>query len=192
MRFDTFLGPAIAPVIPDLARLRVTVFADWPYLYQGDVAYERDYLRDYAKDGAILVAAYDGETMVGAATGMPLALHADALSEAFTGLDIDAHSIFYCAESVLLPEYRGQGAGHRFFDAREAHARSLNASHGAFCAVMRPDTHPARPGGYRPLGSFWRARGYAPVPGAVARFTWRDIGAFEQTEKPLQVWMKPL
>jgi hypothetical protein len=27
--------------LDDLARLRIAVFADWPYLYEGDAAYER-------------------------------------------------------------------------------------------------------------------------------------------------------
>ena len=37
-------GNAVGEVLDDLARLRIAVFRDWPYLYDGDVAYERDYL----------------------------------------------------------------------------------------------------------------------------------------------------
>jgi predicted GNAT superfamily acetyltransferase len=59
-------------VVADLARLRVTVFRDWPYLYDGDAAYERGYLARYARGDSIVVAAFDGDRMVGAATGMPL------------------------------------------------------------------------------------------------------------------------
>ena len=35
-------GDAVAGALDDLARLRIAVFRDWPYLYDGDVAYERD------------------------------------------------------------------------------------------------------------------------------------------------------
>jgi GNAT superfamily N-acetyltransferase len=190
--YREYLGPAIADVVEDLARLRVTVFRDWPYLYDGDAAYEREYLARYAKGDSIVVAAYDGDSMVGAATGMPLTDHADDFAAAFKGANIDMKDVFYCAESVLLSEYRGQGAGHAFFDRREAHAARLGFGKVAFCGVVRPADHPERPEAHRSLDGFWRARGYAPLDGAVAHFGWRDIGAAEATQKPLQFWMRTL
>ncbi len=192
LAFRAHVGGEIAPLIEDLARLRITVFRDWPYLYDGDPAYERRYLADYAKGDSIVVAAHDAARMVGAATGMPLSDHADDFRAAFEGTDIDFARVFYCAESVLLPEFRGQGAGHAFFDLREDHARTLGFTQVAFCAVERPQDHPARPARYRALHGFWRGRGYAPLEGVVARFAWRDIGAAEETEKPMQFWMKNL
>ena len=39
----------------------------------------------YARGDSIVVAAYDGDEMVGAATGMPLADHADDFAAAFEG-----------------------------------------------------------------------------------------------------------
>lgn len=190
--FRGYLGEEIAGILDDLARLRVTVFRDWPYLYDGDAGYERDYLAGYANGDSIVVAAFAGCEMVGAATGMPLADHADDFAAAFEGTGIDMKDVFYCAESVLLPSYRGQGAGHAFFDRREAHAKRLGLSKVAFCGVVRPGDHPDRPEGYRPLDAFWRARGYAPLDGVVAQFAWRDIGAAEATDKPLQFWMRTL
>jgi GNAT superfamily N-acetyltransferase len=190
--YRDFVGPGIAAVVPDLARLRVTVFRDWPYLYDGDAAYEREYLARYAKGDSIVVAAHSGSEMVGAATGMPLSDHADDFAAAFSGTGVDMKDVFYCAESVLLSSCRGQGAGHAFFDRREAHAARLGFGKVAFCGVVRPADHPARPEGYRPLDGFWRARGYTPLDGAVARFSWRDIGDAEQTEKLLQFWMRDL
>jgi GNAT superfamily N-acetyltransferase len=184
---------ALADALPELARLRIAVFADWPYLYDGDEAYEARYLAAYRDSpGAIVVGAWDGERLVGAATGTPMEDHADDFAAALAGCGLAAERVFYCAESVLLPEYRGQGAGHRFFDLREEHARALGRSHAAFCAVIRPADHPMRPAGYRPLDAFWRARGYAPVDGAIARFAWRDLGAAEESEKPLQLWLRRL
>ncbi|MCU4653473.1 GNAT family N-acetyltransferase [Roseibacterium sp. SDUM158016] len=192
LEFRDFTGPDIAEVVDGLARLRITVFRDWPYLYEGDFDYERSYLARYAKGDSIVVGAYDGAEMVGAATGMPLGDHADDFRAAFDGTGIDFGDVFYCAESVLLPGYRGQGAGHAFFDRREAHARRLGYSRVAFCGVVRPADHPARPEGYRPLDGFWGARGYERLDGVVAEFSWRDIGDEGQTAKPLQFWMRTL
>ena len=192
LTFRDFTGPGIAPVLDDFARLRIEVFRDWPYLYDGDLDYERRYLADYAQGDTILVGAFDGDRMVGAATGMPMAQHADDFAASFDGSGIDLSAIFYCAESLILPQWRGQGAGHVFFDRREAHARALGFGAVAFCGVIRPADHPMRPEGYRPLDAFWRGRGYAPVPGVVAEFGWTDIGETDETKKPLQFWMKQL
>jgi hypothetical protein len=49
-----------------------------------------------------------------------------------------------------------------------------------------------RPPEARSLEPFWRGRGYAPLPGAVAEFAWRDLGEAEETRKPLQFWIKAL
>ena len=191
LRFESLTGEAIAPIIEGLAALRIRVFRDWPYLYDGDADYEASYLRVYQDNPrAVIAAAFDDDRLVGAATGLPLADADPEFQAAFDGQEIS--DIFYCAESVLLPGYRGQGAGHRFFDLREEHARGLGFRRACFCGVIRPENHPARPADYRPLDGFWRTRGYAPMPGVTARFGWRDIGAKEETEKPMQFWMKEL
>lgn len=191
LRIEPLIGDALAAALPDLARLRTSVFSAFPYLYQADARSEDHYLRSYRDTpNAILVAAIHDDKIVGAATGMPLQDHADASQ--LSGPLPPPTQIFYCAESVLLPQYRGQGAGHAFFDLREAHARALNLnlSYCAFCAVIRPQDHPARPANYRPLDPFWRAKGYAPAKDVTARFTWTDIGAIANTAKTLQFWTK--
>lgn len=186
-------GTRLEAALDDVAGLRIAVFRDWPYLYDGDQAYERAYLEAYRNsDRAILVGAFDGETLVGASTGAPLGEHADDFAAAFDGQGYDLDDVFYCAESVLLSRYRGQGVGHRFFDLRGAHARALGFGFSAFCAVQRPADHPDRPAGYRPLDAFWRARGYAPLAGAVAQFSWKDLGQDSETRKPLQFWIRAL
>ena len=185
-------GNALADALPDVARLRIDVFRDWPYLYDGDADYERDYLRAYQSPGAVVVAAMDGDRIVGAATGAPMSDHATDFGAAFADRPEPLSDIFYCAESVLLRAYRGHGLGHAFFDAREDHARALGARWSAFCSVIRPADHPMRPAEYWPLDAFWRKRGYAPLPGVVAQFAWKDLGQATETEKTLQFWMKPL
>ena len=96
------------------------MFQDYPYLYEGDAAYEEGYLQAYADSpGAIVVGAFDGARMVGAATGAPMEDHAPEFGEPFAAKGYDIAEIFYFEESVLLEGYRGRGIGHAFFDARE-------------------------------------------------------------------------
>ncbi|MEL6608497.1 MAG: GNAT family N-acetyltransferase [Pseudomonadota bacterium] len=191
MRVALLSGPDMEAALDDIAALRITVFRDWPYLYDGDMAYERSYLAAYAQEGAVCVGVYDGDTLVGASTGAPMVQHADDFAAALPP-EMTPETVFYCAESVLLAPYRGRGLGHRFFDAREDHARGLGFAWSVFASVMRPKDHPARPEDYRGLDPFWRGRGYAPVPDAVAQFGWKDVGDTQETAKPLQLWARAL
>lgn len=193
IRVEAMTGAALEAALDDVARLRIKVFRAWPYLYDGGLAYERAYLQSYRDSArAVVVGAFDGDVLAGASTGAPLADHADDFAAAFEGAGIDLGQVFYCAESVLLPEYRGHGVGHGFFDAREAHARKHGFSKCAFCSVQRPADHPLRPADYAPLDPFWRKRGYAPLEGAVAHFSWKDVDQAEETRKPLQFWIRDL
>lgn len=186
-------GQDLTKALDAVAQLRITVFSDWPYLYDGDLDYERNYLRTYETSKcAILVGAFDGNTLVGASTGTPLMEHADDFAAAFKGTGIDLAQTFYCAESVLLPQYRGKGIGKAFFRHREAHARELGAQQCCFCSVVRPEDHPHRPAGYRPLDTFWQSLGYRVLPGVIAQFSWKDHGDDAETQKPLQFWIKDL
>ena len=191
--FRVLTGAEVEAALDDLARLRIAVFRDWPYLYDGDMAYERDYMASYRDSrDAILIGAFDGARLVGASTGTPMEDHAEDFAAPLEGWETPLDEVFYCAESVLLPEYRGQGAGRAFFAAREDHARALGRSVSAFCAVQRPGDHPLAPAGYRPLDPFWRGLGYAPLEGRIAWFSWKDVDEEAATRKPLQFWAKTL
>lgn len=193
IRIERLTGSALTEQLDAVARLRLKVFREWPYLYDGDMAYERDYLQIYRESvDAILVAAFDGDALIGASTGTPMKDHADDFAKALQHFGQPLDRIFYCAESVLLPQYRGRGLGHAFFEAREAHARALGQDFSAFCAVIRPEEHPFKPKTYRPLDEFWRKRGYAPVEGAIAHFPWKERGQSAQTDHRLQFWMRAL
>jgi len=189
----TLRGAELESALDDVARLRITVFRDWPYLYEGSLDYERGYLQWYRKSpGALLVGAFDGDILIGAATGTPMEDHANDFAAAFANTGIPLTGIFYCAESVLLPAYRGRGLGHRFFDAREDHARAMGRRHVAFCSVLRPDVHPLRPALARSNGAFWRGRGYHPLAGVIAEFRWTDVGDTRDSAKQLQFWIRSL
>lgn len=194
----TLTGDAITPHLDDLSRLRLTVFREWPYLYEGDVAYERAYLAGFAQCAdAIVVAAFDGDQMIGAATAAPLSGHTAHFVPMFEARSYDPATVFYCGESVLLRPYRGQGLGHAFFEHRERHALGLNANgahfkHAAFCGVVRDENDARHPASYRPLDAFWRKRGYQPVAGLTGRLGWREIGDTHETPHDMQFWMKAL
>jgi len=190
---EPLTGPAFQAALDDLASLRIRVFRDFPYLYDGTRDYEAKYLGRLAnaKDG-IIVAARDGDRVVGCATGSALSAHHEEFGAPFRAAGYDLDDFFYCGESVLLHEYRGQGIGHVFLDQREAHARACGYKRVTFCAVVRPADLPLKPANFRSLDGFWERRGYRRVEGMVTEFAWKDIDQDVETAKPMQFWMREL
>ncbi len=190
----TCVGEAVAPYLDDLSRLRTAVFRDYPYLYKGDAAYERDYLSAYARSPrSLFVLAFDGERVVGASSGLPLADDGDPFQRPFREQGMAVDEVFYFGESVLLNAYRGQGLGHRFFDEREAHARRLGGFRcTAFCAVERDADDPRRPPHYRSNDAFWRKRGYRRQETMFCHLDWTEIGDITPTLHRLRFWLRPL
>jgi GNAT superfamily N-acetyltransferase len=189
----TYSGAEALRYLSDLARLRIAVFRDFPYLYDGDLAYEERYLSTYARSqGSIFVIAVDGETVVGASTGTPMAGETDEVKAPFLATGRDPKNHFYFGESVLLPAYRGHGIGVAFFAEREAQARRLGLRYTTFCAVERDLDHPRRPADYVPLDAFWQKRGYRHHPELRTTFTWRDLDEAAESPKPLSFWIKDL
>jgi GNAT superfamily N-acetyltransferase len=188
----TCCGAEVAEFLPDAARLRIAVFREFPYLYEGDEEAEREYLRGYAGcEDSVFVIALAAGRVVGISTGLPLAVADPSFRRPFEDAGLEAGAWFYFGESVLAPEWRGRGIGHRFFDGREAHARELGFDRTCFCAVERPEDHPLKPAGYRSHDTFWGKRGYVRKPGLQARFAWKQVDSPEAgVENVLTFWTR--
>ena len=114
--YKAFKGKEIESVILDLAQLRIIVFKDYPYLYEGSIVYEQEYLQTYINaERSFLFTVWDNDRMVGATTCIPLADETPEVQEPFIKAEMNIETIFYFGESILLSEYRGLGIGNRFF-----------------------------------------------------------------------------
>lgn len=193
IRIHSVSGRGILPWLDALAELRIRVFRDFPYLYDGSLDYERVYLSEYADSArSVIVVATDGEQVVGCSTGLPMADADPEFQRPFVAAGFPLETIFYFGESVLDAAYRGRGLGHRFFDEREAHARKQGFRLAAFCAVERPADHPLRPADYRPLDAFWEKRGYHKRPELTAQFAWKDVDQPDESRKTLVFRLRSL
>jgi len=193
IQITTHIGNEILAVVDELAGLRMAVFRDWPYLYDGDRDYERDYLASYAASprSVCVVARNEAGEAVGASTGIPLRDDGQTFHRAFIEHGIPLDDVFYLGESVLLAPWRGRGVGHAFFDAREAHAHACgDFSFTAFCAVRRDDHDPRRPADYRGNDAFWRGRGYRPAEGMACTLSWKERGDEVTSDHVLGFWLR--
>lgn len=185
---------ALAAAVPDLARLRIEVFREYPYLYTGSAAYEEKYLETYTRctESVAVLARCDGR-VVGASTGLPLAAETPECQAPFLAAGFELAQVFYCGESVLLPAFRGKGLYKAFFSGREQHARSLGGfRYMALCGVVRPENHPRRPAAYAPLDPVWQHFGYVCHPGLTTTFEWQDLDEAGASPKRMQFWLKAL
>jgi GNAT superfamily N-acetyltransferase len=188
IRIERLAGEALDRHLPELARLRIEVFRYFPYLYEGSQDYERRYLETYAATpGSIIVGAFDGDRLAGAATALPMKGEPLEITEPLAEDGYDIEKLFYFGESVLEKSYRGRGIGVAFFREREAHARSFGAyTHAAFCGVIRPPGHPLRPKDHVPLDAFWQRRGFRRLEGVIGTISWQDIDEPRERAKPMQ------
>jgi len=193
IRVETCVGRDVLSCLPDIARLRIEVFREYPYLYDGDLAYEERYLRDLCESPQGMVAlALAGGRVVGASTGLPLADEPEGIRRPFEEAGLAVERIFYCAESMLLPSHRGRGIYRRFFAERERHASSRGFSVATFCGVERPAAHPRRPPEYLPLDGIWMRLGYERRPDLRATIAWKDLDEAGESPKPMVFWVKNL
>jgi GNAT superfamily N-acetyltransferase len=185
-------GQAMLPFLEQLAELRIRVFREWPYLYDGDLKNERDYLDAFTRSPSstmvVALCTVNGvQKVVGVSTAMALTDESRSIRRPIEKAGLDVRDWFYLAESVLLPEFRGRGLGHRFFDEREAAGRKLGFDRFLFCAVVRAPDDTRRPGDVRPLEPFWKRRGYSPMS-VICHLRWKEIGANTASDHDLQFW----
>jgi GNAT superfamily N-acetyltransferase len=186
-------GAAIADVLDDVATLRLEIFREYPYLYQGRREDELKYLGTYAEaPDACVILAYDGHAVIGAVAGMPL-IHEDAqMLDAFAGTAFSLSDAYYVGELLFRPAYRNCGLGQKLLARQESYIRSLGRYRKLACATVgRPDDHPLRPCDYISITRFLARTGFARLPGVTTHFMWRETDGIVR-DHPMQFWSKEL
>jgi GNAT superfamily N-acetyltransferase len=185
-------GEKIIPYLDDLAKLRIAVFKEYPYLYEGDSAAEANFIKKYINCAhAILFVVLHDNKVVGVATGLPLEFEFDAIKQPFIDNNLIIKNIYYLGDQILLPEYRGQGIGKKFFTGMEAGIKNFNQySCIAFCAIERDISHPKKPKNYQSLDEYYKKHGYKKHPELVAKIPWAEIGSAEKINHTLVFWLK--
>ncbi|HMQ47974.1 MAG TPA: GNAT family N-acetyltransferase [Saprospiraceae bacterium] len=191
LRIQSFSGAEASSYLSEIARLRIAVFREYPYLYDGSDAYEWEYLATYTQSpGSVVVVAFDGDKIIGASTGLPMEDETPNVQAPWVQNGYPVGRIFYFGESVLEQRYRGRGIGVAFFEHREAWAKTQgNFDVLTFCAVVRPENHPAKPVGYQPLNTFWEKRGFLATP-FTCTMDWKEVNQAAESTHQLQFWWK--
>lgn len=194
IKIRSFTGASIKPYLPSIAKLRMEILLEYPYLYDGNTEVEMRYLRKLVQcKESIAVVIFDGPKIVGAATGLPLEEETPEMKKPFIETDQNLNDYFYFGQALLLEPYRGRGIGHHFFDLREEHAKHLKRfKRACFFCVLRAEDHHLKPDDHIPLDSFWKKRGYVFHPNLKCHLKWQDLDEEEESPKTVAYWIKEL
>ncbi len=192
-KFESLKGAEAKKFIQPLAELRIEVFREFPYLYDGTFEYEKKYLERYfASKNACVVILKNEEEIIGASTAIYLPDEDPMISQALARF-YDPHSFVYFGESIIKKAYRGQGFGKKFFELREEFARSIQGvKWTGFCAVIRDSQDTRRPKEYFSPEALWLKQSYKKVEGLFAEIAWKELDEEKESPKKLQFWTKEL
>ena len=193
-QIKTLRGREIAPYIDKIADLRITIFREYPYLYEGQGFDERSYLLMYPQSAqSLLVLVEDGDRVIGAALGLPLMESMEEIKSLFKAQEIHPEQFFYLGEVLLLESYRRQKMGLKMYQQLEQEVKKMGGYEKiTFCEIVRSKNDLKKPFNHRSLDDFWRRQGYTKHPHLAVHFSWREIGEIEQTNHPMVFWIKDL
>ncbi len=192
IRNELLTGLNVKKYLEEIASLRIGIFREYPYLYDGNRNDELNYLQHYAEvSDACAILAFDDENVVGAATGIPLG-RVEGLLAPFAGSHHPVNETYYVGELLFYPAYRNQGLGMDLLAMMEKYVLSLgNYRYLASATVVRPDDHSLRPRKYVQIERFLAKTGFVVLPGITTSFAWREIDG-SSNEHPMRFWVKSL
>ncbi len=184
-------GSQAREYLDDIIRIRFTLFKEYPYLYEGTLAYERDYLETYlCSDNAAILLAFADNKLVGFSNSLPLSQEVVDIKAPFINRGLNINNYLYIGEVMIYTEYRGKGLARKFLEFHESKARKEGYSHTVFMTVERPDDHPSKPHTYQSLDSMWQHFGYVRISDLLIHFVWKQIDTSTDVDNVLAIWQK--
>lgn len=126
----TVFGKEILNYIPNISKIRLVGFEERPYLYNGNMEKEEEYVSGYSStDQSALFLAYNTNKIVGFLIASPLADYCELAStniqEIFNAHNIPLKDFYYCGEIIVLPQHRNIGVAQKIFAEVEKVAKQL-------------------------------------------------------------------
>ncbi|QVL55435.1 MAG: GNAT family N-acetyltransferase [Simkaniaceae bacterium] len=188
------IGNKILPYIAEIAKLRIQIFHEWPYLYEGCLEYEKKHLQTYTKtQESLVIIAKHGNRIIGAVTGVPAKDSMQEVQKALENASFPLETTYYLGEILLLDEYRGSGIGSQLYRFFEDSVRKKNRYHTVvLCEINRSDTDKRKPLSYEGLDVFWHHFQYKRSAKIKTSFSYQEIGSDKETPHPMVFWEKHL
>lgn len=164
----------------EIGALRIEIFREWPYLYEGEIEEASTYLKDYIKDesGRLITLENEGE-ILGMVTGIAVAFYdAHLLAET-------SPRYYYWGDFILKKAYRGHQLGQQLFDAAREVFKTLDFDTLLMAMIKRDAFDPRRPKEARDMREFAKKVGFKSN-GVSLFYKWREIGEEIPVEHELE------
>ncbi len=178
-----------------LARLRLSYFAHFPYLYKGTEAEELAHSVPFftcprAYVTLLLEDTPHGEHIAGIATHQPLADAWDGLHEPFLRNGLDINAFYYYSEGIVEHAHQQKGIGRLFQHSVEESARTLHILKLTAMTVYREDAHPLRPRNYVSFSEYMKKFQYRRMSEMDIEITWPTMPHGAEEGHVLHFWEK--
>lgn len=180
MLYTVFTDKNVRNVLSDISALRITVFRDFPFLYDSTVEEDFKFIKQYENQG-IIITARDGKKVIGGATGLPLKNADSVLQKAVAAVESDWQTYFYHGELMVDKAYRRKGIGRQLWK-RFIQEIPKEYSKLCLCTVVRDKPH------Y--LESFWREEGFKERHDIECTYSWKEIGSELEVSHTMRFWTK--
>lgn len=191
-----FHGQAISNWIEQAAKLRLSEFKEFPYLYVGNMDAERKYLTCYSQDShSIFAIAFCNNEIAGITTGIPLINNAGVttnMPEIFKKNGFNPQDYYYCGEFIVLPKYRGQGIAKQLFTAQSDYIKKCGYKSLFLMTVDREPNHPLKPKDYVSTDPLWEKLGFVKTHMKLQQ-SWPTMmpnGEVTNINNSLSFWIK--
>lgn len=167
IRIEVFKEKETQPYLRLLAQMRLSEYKEFPYLYVGNM--EEDFaITNYFtfKDG-LLVIAFQGETVAGMYSGVPMCTPSNFLQDCsvqLAGEGVDINKCFYASDLIVNPRFKRQGIGVQLLKRLFQEVKAMGYDTIMGVTSFRPLDHPLRPKDYFDTDSIWEKHGYKKSP----------------------------
>ncbi|MFA8450044.1 MAG: GNAT family N-acetyltransferase [Bacteroidales bacterium] len=182
----------IKEVIPFLSKLRIKIFKEYPYLYDGDLEYEKEYLNTYANSkNAFVISLSLNNRIIGACTAIPLLEEVDEFKTPLTKENYKIEELFYIGEIILEKEFRNCGKGKELMQTAITYIKNNYPKYKKIiiCTVNRDNNSYPIPNEYKDLKYLWEKFNFKKLERPIAYFSWKEINETEESLKPMNFWI---
>lgn len=193
LHVEAYKGQEIAPYSKDIVQLSNTLFKGYPYFYNGNDGEYTEHLQSYAQSkNGIISIAFDGDKIVGVATGIPLSEAWDKYQKPFQQRGDDVKKIYYLGELLVLPEYTGKGLGQQMAKEVEKFAKEKGFQTITAQVIDEKSLKEPAPTGHYSMTNVLQKLGYQERPEINMESMWTNVNADKETSHKMVYWTKSL
>lgn len=189
---EVLKGSEVIPYLSKLAELRLSFFRNYPYLYDGNLRDEEEYLTMYARsENSIFGVVKEGEEIIGLVTGLPLLECHDAHKNPW--IQREDPNVFYLGEIVLSEKYQTTDLQEKLYQQFEHVVKEIGIYEAiVVCEIERGEENLKKPENEFSSEVLWNGRGFIRHPEIRGHFPWKEIGDLEESDHSMVYWKKPL